>query len=123
LTFSNRSNESETANRDFVLVSKGQYEHIKNLTGEIPKDYSLAQSYPNPFNPLCTIKYAIPEAGRVTLRVYNILGAEVATLMNGYQDAGYKSTEFNASQLPSGIYYYRLTAGDFTDIKKMLLIK
>lgn len=87
------------------------------------KDYRLAQNYPNPFNPTTKIKYNIIKSGFVSLKVYDILGREVAILVNGVQNAGAKEIEFNASNLTSGIYFYTIKAGDFTDTKRMVLIK
>ena len=95
----------------------------------IPKEYSLYQNYPNPFNPTTTIKFDIPDVGTglalsaVTLKVYDILGREVATLVNEYKPAGSYEQVFNASSLASGVYVYKLQAGDFVNSKKMLLIK
>jgi hypothetical protein len=95
----------------------------KNNIAAIPKEYYLEQNYPNPFNPSTIIKYALPDAVHVSLTVYNVLGQEVATLVNEQQDAGYKSVKFEMSNLPSGVYLYRLTAGSFVDLKKMVLMK
>jgi len=91
----------------------------------VPKDYSLSQNYPNPFNPSTVIRYSIPNAGNVTLKVYDMLGREVVTLVNGYQSAGSHTAQFSIqnSQLASGIYLYRIQAGTFTSSKKMVLIK
>lgn len=91
----------------------------QNLT----RDYHLTQNYPNPFNPVTKIEYNIIKSGFVTLKVYDVLGREVASLINQVQTAGAKEVEFNASSLPSGIYFYTLKAGDFTDTKKMMLVK
>ncbi|MGA9363425.1 MAG: T9SS type A sorting domain-containing protein [Bacteroidota bacterium] len=89
----------------------------------LPHEFSLAQNYPNPFNPSTTIRYALPAALHVTLKVYNTLGQEVAALVDEFQEAGYKSAEFNAGSLASGVYFYRVTAGSFVDTKKLLILK
>ncbi len=96
---------------------------IEENFNSIPKEYALAQNYPNPFNPSTNIKYSIPEASFVQLKVYDILGNEVATLVNEEQNIGNYNIEFNASALPSGVYFYRIQAGSFVDTKKMLLLK
>ncbi|MFA6456372.1 MAG: T9SS type A sorting domain-containing protein [Bacteroidota bacterium] len=85
--------------------------------------YELDQNYPNPFNPNTTINYSIEHAGLVKLRVFNILGQEVVTLVNEVQDAGQYQTQFNADKLSSGIYFYKLESGSFSSLKKMMLIK
>lgn len=95
----------------------------QNSTGSIPGTYSLNECYPNPFNPTTKIDYALPQDAYVSLRVFNVLGQEVGRLVDEYQTAGYKSVEFDASRLPSGIYFYRLNAGNFVDIKKMIFVK
>lgn len=92
-------------------------------TVEIPSVYSLSQNYPNPFNPVTTIKYGLPKSGNVTLKVYDLLGREVTTLVNEMKQPGIYSVEFNASNLASGVYLYKITSGDFSDVKKLLLVK
>ncbi|MGA2624739.1 MAG: SBBP repeat-containing protein [Bacteroidota bacterium] len=89
----------------------------------IPTQYRLEQNYPNPFNPVTTINYQLPKQSHVTLKVFDVLGREVATLVNGEQAAGYKSVRWNAANMPSGIYFYRMNAGIYTDTKKLLLLK
>jgi hypothetical protein len=92
-------------------------------TTTIPNYYSLAQNYPNPFNPVTKINYTLPKSGNVELKVYDILGREVATLVNEVKQAGIYDVDFNATNLASGIYFYRIKAGDFSAIKKMVLVK
>jgi plastocyanin len=97
-----------------------------------PEKFQLSQNYPNPFNPVTKIKYEIPlgfatspfsKGGFVTLKVYDILGNEVATLVNEVKSAGEYEVEFNENNLPSGIYFYQLKAGGFTETRKMVLMK
>lgn len=88
-----------------------------------PDGFILAQNYPNPFNPSTTISFSIPSAGFTSLKVYEILGDEVATLVNEERSAGEYDITFDASTLTSGVYLYRLSAGSFTEIKKMILMK
>ena len=93
-----------------------------------PKEFTLSQNYPNPFNPTTKIRYTIPSVGTsfmkfVHLKVYDILGSEVATLVNKEQTAGYYEVNFDGSRYASGVYIYRLEAGDFVSTKKMMMIK
>ena len=93
-------------------------------TGDgIPLRYTLSQNYPNPFNPSTVIDFSLPKASDVSLKVYNTLGQEVATLAHGMLPAGDHTVTFNAKSLASGIYFYRLTAGSFTSVRKMMLLK
>jgi len=104
---------------DFV----GHTTDVNNET-ELPTEYTLSQNYPNPFNPSTRIQYALPIEGNVTLKVFNILGQEVMTLVNNQpQTSGLHEVTFNASSLPSGIYLYRLQSDGFVDVKKMILLK
>ena len=97
---------------------------VKRIENKIiPSTFKLYQNYPNPFNPITKIRYRIPETGFVTLKVYDILGRDVATLVNGYKPAGNYELEFDASSLSSGVYFYRLTAGTFTTTKQMILLR
>ncbi len=89
----------------------------------IPSEFSLSQNYPNPFNPSTSITWQSPVSGWQTLKVYNLLGNEVATLVNEFRPAGYYEVTWNASNLMSGVYFYRIQAGNFTEIKKMILLK
>jgi len=96
---------------------------VSNLIPKIPDQFGLNQNYPNPFNPTTVVSYQLPLTSYVTLKVYNMLGQEMTTLVNGMQDAGYKSVTWNAANVPSGIYFYRLQAGTFTETKKLLLLR
>jgi hypothetical protein len=89
----------------------------------LPSMFTLSQNYPNPFNPSTKIKYSIPHISFVTLKIYDILGREIETLVNEEKNVGFYEVNFDASKLASGIYFYKLTAENFTDIKKLILIK
>ena len=105
-------------NSDFGTVTGIRREPVT-----VPQTYSLDQNYPNPFNPTTTIRYSIPNSSMVTLTIYNILGQEIATLVHQRQGAGTYTATFQASRFASGVYFYRLTAGSFTSVKKMLMLK
>lgn len=89
----------------------------------LPKSYSLNQNYPNPFNPITNIKYEIPKDIFVTIKIYDLLGREIKTLVNEFKNAGSYIVSFNGSELASGIYFYRIQAGNFVQVKRMVLIK
>jgi hypothetical protein len=99
--------------------------------GTISESYQLSQNYPNPFNPSTKIKYTLTTSSFVTIKVYNLLGNEIVTLVNGIKPAGTFEVDFNASEIPSGIYFYKLEAGNFLSgsgesfvhTKKMMLLK
>ncbi|MEJ2637388.1 MAG: T9SS type A sorting domain-containing protein [Calditrichia bacterium] len=88
-----------------------------------PATYKLEQNFPNPFNPLTTIHYQLPAAGQVNIQVYDLLGRHIRTLVNGNQPAGYHTTAFDASALASGVYIYRMKAGSFSSVRKMMVMK
>jgi len=96
---------------------------IQQINGEVPSGFSLQQNYPNPFNPVTNIKFSIPKAGIVTLKIYDIAGKEVAQLVNRNLNPGTFNFDFDASSLSSGVYFYRINADGFTDVKKMMLVK
>jgi len=90
---------------------------------DLPREVALSSNYPNPFNAKTVIEYQLPEASEVTLEVYNLLGEKVATLVDGEREAGYKSVIWDASAVSSGLYFYKLTAGDYTNTRRMMLVK
>jgi hypothetical protein len=90
---------------------------------EAPAEYSLSQNYPNPFNPVTNIKFTIPENGKVSLKIYDISGREVMTMVDGYMNAGIYNAEVEANSLSSGVYFYSLITNKFVQTKKMILIK
>jgi len=96
---------------------------VKQIDGSLPLDYKLGQNYPNPFNPTTNIEYSVPKSGYVSLKVYNLLGQEVATLFQGNQGPGNYRAEFNGENLASGMYMYRLEAGNVSITKKFMLMK
>jgi hypothetical protein len=99
-----------------TIVSVGVHE-------EVPGEYALRQNYPNPFNPSTTIKYELPKASDVRLTVFDLLGREVSVLVNERRDAGVHEVKFDASESSSGVYFFRLKAGDFVQTRKLLLLK
>jgi limonene-1,2-epoxide hydrolase len=96
---------------------------VVSVSNAAPREYALEQNYPNPFNPVTIVRYQVPSPAHVVLSVYNLLGQKVETLVNGPQSPGYKSVSWDASGVPSGIYYYRLTAGSFMATRSMMVIK
>jgi len=96
---------------------------IHNIGGEVPGSYQLYQNFPNPFNPSTKIKFALPKSGFVTLKLYDVLGKEIGTLISEDISAGTFEYVLNANSLPSGVYFYSLRAGDYSDSKKMILVK
>ncbi len=92
-------------------------------TVEIPESYALHAAYPNPFNPVTNLRFDLPEAARVKLEVYDLQGRVVAELVNGHRDAGVHEVTWNASNLSSGMYFYRIQAGDFSAVQKVVLMK
>lgn len=106
-----------------TLVKFSDVTAITPQNGQIPDGFSLSQNYPNPFNPSTKISFSLPAASFVKMAVYDITGREVKNLVNEKMNAGQYEVDFNASGLTSGVYFCRITAGDFTDVKKMMLIK
>ena len=125
ITESNIQGSLNIANvqNDAEQLTKKSYQNI-NFNGEgLPTVYALLQNFPNPFNPSTSIRFQLPESGNVTLKIYDILGREVITLVDEFKTEGRYEVKFNASSLASGVYLYRLMVNDFITVKKMLMIK
>jgi hypothetical protein len=106
------------------IDTDGKFEYSDVVEIElIPTKYELYQNYPNPFNPNTNIKFSLPEATRISIRVYNTVGEEITEILNKEYEAGYHKVEFNAGNYASGIYFYRLESKSFNDVKKLILIK
>ncbi len=126
--YSYSDNSLGTGNYSYRLKQvdfDGAFEYSKVIEVEIvtPNNFELSQNYPNPFNPTTSIKFNIPEAGNVKLGVYNLLGQEVKSLVNGFRTAGAYTVNFDASNLSSGIYLYKIEMNNFTQVRKMTLLK
>ncbi len=109
--------------RPNICFEKTACTGINNNQTSLPNAFSLSQNYPNPFNPVTSIKYSIPKQSIVKLVVYDLIGQEIAILVNGNKQPGYYEAEFDASNLASGVYFYKLEANEFVDVKKMVVIK
>ncbi|HEX2867423.1 MAG TPA: T9SS type A sorting domain-containing protein [Ignavibacteriales bacterium] len=108
---------------DWVINDNSQVQDVEKKLSTSEMKYSLDQNYPNPFNPSTSISYSVLKAGRVTLKVYNLLGNEVAILVSEYKNAGVHKATFDASMLPSGVYIYTIQSGEFRSAKKMTVLK
>jgi hypothetical protein len=116
-------NGTPLGNVGFDTVTWCPLTGIQQTGTEVPSKFALMQNYPNPFNPSTTIEFAIPKEGYVEMKLYDILGKEVAVLVSDPFRAGTYKVDFDGSRLASGVYFYKITVGDFTDTKKMVLIK
>ena len=96
---------------------------IKQISSEVPDKFSLSQNYPNPFNPMTKIKFKVSRASDINITVFDVLGQHVTTLVNERLNAGSYETQWNAADMPGGVYFYRLETDDFTETKKMILVK
>lgn len=110
-------------NNTEILTDTMSTVKINSVTSELPNGFRLMQNFPNPFNPSTAITYQINSAGLVSLKVFDLLGKEVAELVNEFQSPGTYSINFEAGKLNSGVYFYRLRSGDFEDTKRLALLK
>ena len=123
LSSGSSQNSSSRIISGFLSFRETHITGVKNEKSPIPIVWKLDQNYPNPFNPSTTIKYQVPKAGYVSLKIYDILGREVLTLVNENKIAGYYETRFNAVRFPSGVYIYELRSDEFSSVRKMMLVK
>jgi len=114
---------AETLDTFGIMGLKDFVTDVEDITQTLPTEYSIDQNFPNPFNPETKINFSIPNEGLVTLNVYNFLGQQVATLVNESKPAGTYQVDFDGAYLSSGIYFYKITSGSFTQTKKMILMK
>jgi len=118
------SNADNTSNAGFWYQTADFVTSVEQIeTDLLPNEFRLDQNYPNPFNPSTTIQFAVPKTSNVTLRIYDILGREVATLIDEKYQPGQYKIIFEAGQLASGLYMYRIQAGDFRETKKLMLLR
>ena len=120
-------NPNPAATRVFASVAmakqSAQVQIAEEQVAGLPTSFELSQNYPNPFNPSTEIRFSLPEASHVTLKIFNSLGQEVGTLIDADAPAGFHTVKFDASGLTSGAYFYRIQAGNFTAVKSMTLMK
>ncbi|MBK8551010.1 MAG: T9SS type A sorting domain-containing protein [Ignavibacteria bacterium] len=126
-TFTDKNLSSGNYNYRLKQIDfNGNFEYF-NLSNEVnvgvPANFELSQNYPNPFNPTTKIKYQLPNDGSVNISVFDNAGKEVATLVNEFKSAGYYAINFNAASLSSGVYFYKISSGNFSSVKKMMLLK
>lgn len=112
-----------TTRRDYATIKYSQTIGIQSISNEIPSGFSLEQNYPNPFNPVTNIRFSIPKSGLVTLKVYDMSGKEVSMLVSQVLSAGVYNYDMDATGLSSGAYFYRLSTEDYSEVKKMVLVK
>ncbi len=115
--------EGSGTDYDYCTIKYSQLTGIREISSEIPSEFSLSQNYPNPFNPTTNIRFTLPQNTFAKLIIYDALGREVESLVNGQFNAGKYEVNWNATKYPSGIYYYRLEAGNYIVTKKMILTK
>ena len=122
---------NQSTGEEYSLTNSGTIDLVGDVTGFtlmkegalLPIQYTLAQNYPNPFNPVTSISYSVPSEGSISLKVFDLLGEEVAAIVEGEHQSGNYTVQFDGSQLSSGVYFYKLTSRDYTLTKKLILMK
>jgi hypothetical protein len=125
-SFTDKSANGKILYRLKQIDRDGKFEYSQTIevtAVTAPKEFALEQNYPNPFNPTTVISYQLPVSGNVSLKIFDILGKEVAVLVNEVKEAGSYSAQFDGTKLSSGLYFYKLTTNQFSSIRKMLLLK
>jgi len=128
LVFTTGSQPAQGMTRDYIIKASGRYVPKYMIDATLPRSFALHNNYPNPFNPATTIAYDLPAPAHVTLEIFNVLGQKVRTLVDDYQEAGAQTVVWDGRdsgnrEVATGVYFYKIRAGDFTDSKKMLLLK
>ncbi|MBC8490683.1 MAG: T9SS type A sorting domain-containing protein, partial [Bacteroidetes bacterium] len=124
VSFTDANNGTAVGSFGTILrTTNGGVPFVNQISNEIPEGFSLYQNYPNPFNPITNIKFDLRKSSNTKLIIYNILGKEIATLVNEKLNAGSYEVDWDGSAYPSGVYFYKLTTDGFSDVKKMILIK
>jgi hypothetical protein len=122
-TYSGWQAQAATEHQNILTMLTNGVTDVDQDPASRPLEFELSQNYPNPFNPSTQINYTLPQSGQVTLKIFNVLGMEVATLYSGVQDAGRHEIVFDAGKLSSGVYFYRLTAANVSMTRKMIFMK
>ena len=118
------SNSNNTSNAGFWYQTVDLITSVEQITDDgLPKEFRLEQNYPNPFNPTTTIQFSVPKASNVTIKIYDVIGRQVATLIDDEYQPGQYKVVFEAGQLATGLYIYRIQAGDFRETKKLMFLK
>ncbi len=120
--FVNSGTATDTV-RTFIICARNLTTDVEDILTEIPKEYSLLQNYPNPFNPTTTISFNLPSKSFISLKIFDLIGREQATIVSEEMSQGNYSRQWNAERFPSGIYFYRLQTGIFSETKKLLLLR
>jgi hypothetical protein len=117
------ASDANESPKDVTVTQGGTTTFVEQLTSEIPSEFHLSQNYPNPFNPVTTIEFSIPKSAPVILTIFNSLGMEIEVLVNQYLPPGRYRTQWAAQNMPSGVYFCRIRSAEFTETKKLILLR